>query len=52
MLQRLSITLLKIKAGSTFKNFLNEVRQIIYTLYQAKEITKKLYNNIINLLKL
>ena len=28
-------------------NFLNEIRQIMYSLYQSKEITKKVYNNLI-----
>ena len=52
MLQRLPITLLQVKAGKTFENLLNEIRQIIYSLYQGKEVTKKVYNNIINSIKL
>ena len=36
MLQRLLITLAKIKAGNTSENLLNETRQIIYSLYQEK----------------
>ena len=41
MLQRLLITLAQVKAGSISENLLNEIRQIIYFLYQQKEITKK-----------
>ena len=41
MLQRLRIALAKVKSGYTSKDLLNEIRQIIYSLYQAKEITKK-----------
>ena len=41
MLQRLPIALAQVKAGITSENLLNEIRQIIYFLYQAKEITKK-----------
>ena len=41
MLQRLSISLAQVKAGNTYENLLNEIRQIIYSLYQAKEITQK-----------
>ena len=52
MLQRLPIALPQVKAGSTTEHFLNEIRQIIYLLYQAKEITKKVYNNIMNSIKL
>ena len=42
----------QVKAGNTSKNLLNEMRQIIYSLYQAKEITKKVYNNIMNSIKI
>ena len=48
MLQRLSIAFAQIKAGNTSENLLNEIKQIIYSLYWAKEITKKVYNNIVN----
>ena len=40
MLQRLPIVLAQVKTGSTFENLFNEIRQIIYFLYRAKEITK------------
>ena len=46
MLQRLPIALGQIKAGNNSKSLLNEIRQIVYSLYQSKEITKKVYNNI------
>ena len=46
MLQRLPIALANIKAGNNSENLLNEIRQIIYSLYQAKEITKKVCNNL------
>ena len=46
MLQRLLITPAQVKAGNNSENLLNEVRQIIYSLDQAKEITKKVYNNL------
>ena len=48
MLQRLLIALARIKAGNTFENLLNEIRQIMCYLYLAKQITKKVYNNIMN----
>ena len=47
MLQRLPIAFAQIKAGNTSENLLNEIKQIIYSLYWAKEITKKVYNNIV-----
>ena len=48
MLQRLPIGLAQVKAGNTSENLLNKVRQLIYSLYRAKEITKKVYNNTMN----
>ena len=41
MLQRLPIALAQVKAGNNSENLLNEIQQISYLLYQAKEITKK-----------
>ena len=52
MLQRLPRALTQVKTGNTSENLLNEIRQIIYSLYRAKEITKKVYNNIMNSIKL
>ena len=47
MLQRLPIALAQVKSGNNSQNVLNEIRKIVYSLYQSKEITKKVYNNII-----
>ena len=47
MPQRLPIALAQVKAGNNSESLLNEIRQIIYSLYQSKQITKKVYNNII-----
>ena len=41
MLQRLSIALAQVKVGNNLKKLLNEVRKIVYFLYQPKQITKK-----------
>ena len=51
MLKRLSIALAQVKAGNNSESLLNEIRQIVYSLYRSKEITKKVYNNIINSIK-
>ena len=51
MLQRLPISLAQIKSGNNSQSLLNEIRQIVYSLYQSKEITKKVYNNIIKSIK-
>ena len=52
MLQRLPIALSQVRTGNTSENLLNEIRQIIYSLYREKEITKKIYNNIMISIKL
>ena len=51
MLQRLPIALAQVKSGNTSENFLNEIRQVTYFLYWSKEITKKVYNNVMNSIK-
>ena len=52
MLQRLPIALAQIKACNNSESLLNEIRQIVYSLYQSKEIAKKVYNNIIKSIKI
>ena len=47
MLQRLPIALAQVKAGNNSEKLLNEITKIVYSLYQSKQITKKVYNNII-----
>ena len=42
ILQRLTIAFPQVKAGNTSESLLNKIRQIIYSLYQAKEITKNI----------
>ena len=42
MLQRLPVALAQVKAGNNSKSLLNEIRQIVYSLYQSKQITKKI----------
>ena len=51
MLKRLPIASAQVKAGNNSESLLNEIRQIVYSLYRSKEITKKVYNNIINSIK-
>ena len=47
ILQRLPLALSQVKAGNNSENLLHETRKIVCSLYQSKETTKKLYNNII-----
>ena len=52
LLQRLPVALAQLKAGNNSENLLNEHRQIVYSLYQLKEITKKVCNNTIKSIQL
>ena len=47
MFQTLPIALAQVRAGNNSEGLLNEIRQIVYLLYQSKQITKKVYNHII-----
>ena len=47
MLQRLPIALAQVKAGNNSESSLSEITKIVYSLYQSRQITKKVYNNII-----
>ena len=48
MRQRLPIARTQVKAGNTSQNLINEIREITYSLHQAKDIAKTVYNNIKN----
>ena len=52
MLQRLPLAFAQVKGGNTYENLLNKIRQIVYSLHQEKELTKKTYNSIMNSIKL
>ena len=47
ILQGLPIALAQVKAGNNSESLLNEIKQIVYSLYKSKQITKKVYKNII-----
>ena len=51
MLKRLPIALAQMKVGNNSESLLNEIRQIVYSLYRSKEITKKVNSSIINSIK-
>ena len=52
MLQRIRIALAQVPADNSSENLLNEIIQIIYSVYQGKEITKTEQSNIMNSMKL
>ena len=48
MLSRLPITLAQLKAGNNSEKLKNEIRQLLYSLYRSKKLTKNVDNNLIN----
>ena len=48
MLSRLSIILAQLKAGNNSQKLINEIRQLLYSLYRSKKLTKTIYNHLIN----
>ena len=41
MFQRLPVAFAQVQAGNNSENLLNEIRQIVYSLYQSKKLLKK-----------
>ena len=48
MLSRLPITLAQLKAGNNSQKLINEIRQLLYSLYCSKKLTKAINNHLIN----
>ena len=51
MLNRLPILLAQIQAGKNSNKLKNETRQILYSLYRSKVLTKTVYNNLIKAIR-
>ena len=50
MLSRLPITLAQLKAGNNSQKLVNQIRQLLYSLYRSKKLTKTIDNNLISIL--
>ena len=50
MLNRLPIALAQLQAGNNSNKLKNEIRQLLYSLYRSKNMTKQAYNNLMNCL--
>ena len=48
MISRLPITLAQLKAGNNSQKLINEIRQLLYSLYRSKKLTKTIYNHLIS----
>ena len=51
MLSRLPITLGQLNAGNNSEKLKNEIKQLLYSLYRSKKLTKKLYKSLIDIIK-
>ena len=50
MLNRLPISLAQLKAGNNSEKLKNEIRQLLYSLYRSKKLTKQLYKSLIDII--
>ena len=50
MLSRLPISLAQLKAGNNSEKLKNEIRQLLYSLYRSKKLTKQLYKSLIDII--
>ena len=50
MLSRLPITLAQLKAGNNSEKLKNEIRQLLYSLYRSKKLTKQLYKSLVGII--
>ena len=50
MLSRLPITLAQLKAGNNSEKLQNEIRQLLYSFYRSKNLTKKLYKSLVDVI--
>ena len=50
ILRRLPISLAQLKAGNNSEKLKNEIRQLLYSLYRSKQLTKQLYKSLIDII--
>ena len=49
MLRRLPITLAQLNVGNSSEKLKNEIRQLLYSLYRSKKLTRQLYKSLIDI---
>ena len=50
MLSRLPIFLAQLKAGNNSEKLKTEIRQILYSFYRSKKLTKQLYKSLVDII--
>ena len=51
MLSRLPISLAQLKAGNNSEKLKNEIRQLLYSLYRSKKLTKNVYKSLTDIIQ-
>ena len=51
MLSRLPITLAQLEAGNNSEKLKNKIRQLLYSLYRSKKLTKQVYESLVDIIK-
>ena len=52
ILSRLPTTLAQLQAGNNSQKLKNEIKQLLYSLYRSKNMTKQVYNNLTKYLRI
>ena len=50
ILSRLPISLAQLKAGNNSEKLKNEIRQLFYSLYRSKKLTKQIYKSLVDII--
>ena len=50
MLSRLPISLAQLKVGNNSEKLKNEIKQLLYSLYQSRKLIKEIYKSLINII--
>ena len=50
MLSRLPISLVQLNAGNNSEKLKNEIRQLLFSLYRSKKLTKQLYKSLVDII--
>ena len=50
MLSRLPVSLVQLNAGNNSEKLINEIRQLLYSLYRSKKLTKNIYKSLVDII--
>ena len=50
MLSRLPVSLAQLKAGNNSEKRKNEIRQLLYSLYKSKELTRNVHKSLVDII--